>query len=63
MLDEMKLTDAEIVSQDTYETRLSICRECDSLQFKTTCRHCGCLIAIRAWLTDKPCPHPVSSKW
>lgn len=63
MLDEMQMEGAEVVSPAIYETRVSICGECEALEFKTTCRHCGCLIAIRAWVKAKSCPHPASPKW
>ena len=63
MLGEMKLSDAQMVSEDVYHARLAICRSCDSLQYATTCRHCGCLVVLRAWLADKHCPEPDGGKW
>ena len=63
MLGEMKLSDAQMVSEDVYHARLAICRSCDSLQYATTCRHCGCLVAFRAWLADKHCPDPGGGGW
>jgi len=38
--------------------RLASCRACPDLRFGTTCRHCGCLVEVRARLADKACPAP-----
>lgn len=38
--------------------RLSLCEDCSDLRWGTTCRHCGCLVAVRARLADKACPAP-----
>jgi hypothetical protein len=51
-----------MVDDPTYNWRLSKCRSCRDLQYGTTCRHCGCLVAVRAKLTDKACPAPMP-KW
>ncbi|HSH92666.1 MAG TPA: DUF6171 family protein [Roseimicrobium sp.] len=46
-----------VVEQSTYEARLATCAACPDLTFAgTTCRHCGCLVAVRAKLADKCCP-------
>lgn len=50
------------VDDAEYERRLAICRACDSLQYGTTCRHCGCLIQVRAKLADRDCPG-LPAKW
>ena len=43
--------------------RMEACRTCPDIQFGgTTCRHCGCLVAVRAKLAKKDCPAPVS-RW
>ncbi|MBW8349507.1 hypothetical protein K0H71_08625 [Bacillus sp. IITD106] len=52
-----------IVSDDVYEIRLNICKNCPSLQYETTCMHCGSLIHYRAKLEQSTCPHPEGSKW
>ena len=54
----------ERVADDrTYADRLAICRSCPDVQFSgTTCRHCGCLVAVRAKLADKACPAP-TPRW
>lgn len=41
-----------------YTRRLAVCSSCPDLSYGTTCRHCGCLVALRAKLADKRCPSP-----
>jgi hypothetical protein len=54
---------AVLVDDMTYGARLDACRSCSDLQFGgTTCRHCGCLIAVRAKLAEKICPGP-QERW
>jgi len=49
--------DERLVDEPTYTARLATCRACPDLQFSgTTCRHCGCLVAVRAKLANKACP-------
>ena len=50
------------VDDAEYERRLAICRSCDSLHYGTTCRHCGCLVQVRAKLADQNCPG-LPNKW
>jgi hypothetical protein len=50
------------VSTQIYESRLEICQSCVDLRYGTTCRYCGCLVAVRAALSDHACPAPVP-KW
>lgn len=46
-----------LVDEPTYAQRLALCRSCRDLQFGgTTCRHCGCLVAVRARLARAGCP-------
>lgn len=38
-----------VADDGTYADRLAVCRVCPDVQFGgTTCRHCGCLAAVRA---------------
>jgi hypothetical protein len=54
---------ALLVDEPTYARRLAVCRSCPDLQYGgTTCRHCGCLVAVRAKLADKQCP-AVPPRW
>lgn len=53
---------ATIVDDATYDSRLANCDDCDDLRYGTTCRHCGCLVAVRARLAEKHCPAS-PAKW
>lgn len=46
-----------------YRRRLDLCRACGDLEYGTTCRHCGCLVEVRARLADKHCPSPAARAW
>lgn len=51
------------VSKETYKSRLDICKVCPSLQYSTTCQHCGCLVHARVLGKDSYCPDPSGSRW
>ncbi|CAM3986220.1 DUF6171 domain-containing protein [Cohnella lubricantis] len=51
------------VTDDVYENRLSACSACPSLQYGTTCAHCGCVVQVRAKFLDRTCPAPGGSRW
>ncbi|UJF36404.1 DUF6171 family protein [Paenibacillus hexagrammi] len=51
------------VSEEAYSSRVDVCRACPSLEYETTCKHCGCLVEVRGKLLEKDCPHPGGSKW
>jgi hypothetical protein len=55
-------TSAELADDEIYVRRLAICGKCPDLQYGTTCRHCGCLVAVRAKLTAKNCAAP-AARW
>lgn len=48
-------------SDEIYQARLSICKECDHL-LAGMCRICGCYVEMRAIMRQKNCPD-VDSKW
>ncbi|MDD6811182.1 MAG: DUF6171 family protein [Lachnospiraceae bacterium] len=48
-------------SEEVYQTRLSACKQCDSL-LNGMCRVCGCFVELRAAITRNQCP-AVSPKW
>lgn len=62
LADYLKDHPSDLVDESTYNRRLSICAACPDLQYRTTCRHCGCLVAVRAKLASKPCP-AVPERW
>lgn len=47
------------VSDDLYNARLSICKECDKLN-AGTCASCGCYVELRALGKKSYCPN---KKW
>lgn len=47
---------APLADEPTLLSRLRICRECPDLRYGTTCRHCGCLVEVRARLAGSDCP-------
>jgi hypothetical protein len=64
MIDEIVNSENfKLVSEEAYEFRLQQCRNCICLDYGTTCKHCGCIVQVRALLKDKGCPHPGASRW
>ena len=49
------LTEADRASDELYENRLDVCKECDSL-LAGTCQKCGCYVEIRAASKSAKCP-------
>ena len=45
----------ELISDQKYNERLDICRECESL-LEATCQKCGCYVEIRALKISSKCP-------
>ncbi|MFC5467221.1 DUF6171 family protein [Cohnella suwonensis] len=53
----------KLTTEAEYERRMDACRSCESFQFGTTCRWCGCLMAVKAKLENAKCPHPSGNRW
>ncbi|TCL74125.1 hypothetical protein EDC14_100461 [Hydrogenispora ethanolica] len=51
------------VADEAYQSRLAICSRCPDLSFGTTCRHCGCLVQVRAKIDGESCPNPGQARW
>jgi hypothetical protein len=51
-----------LTDQNTYLSRMAICKKCEDLLYGTTCRHCGCFISVRARFAEKNCPG-IPEKW
>lgn len=51
------------VDDALYERRLAACSACPSLQYGTTCAHCGCIVRVRAKLKANGCPSPGADRW
>jgi hypothetical protein len=49
----------ELASEALAEERLEACGACPDLRFGSTCRHCGCLVEVRARLSGYSCPAPL----
>ena len=47
------------VSEEIYESRLSVCKECEKLN-AGTCNACGCYVELRALSPMSRCPY---RKW
>ncbi|HHY81428.1 MAG TPA: hypothetical protein GX505_01975 [Clostridiales bacterium] len=58
-----RVRDIKTVSEDEYKKRINICMNCESLLYNTTCRHCGCIVQIKAKLQNSACPYPYKPKW
>lgn len=52
----------ELVGTEEQERRLALCGACTDLLYGSTCRHCGCLVEVRARLAGYACPAP-EPKW
>ena len=64
LLAEVKLAISRLgeelkVSDEIYESRLALCRECDYLN-EGTCNACGCYVELRAAAKTGRCPY---NKW
>lgn len=51
------------VDDHTYQSRLNVCSNCESLVYETTCMKCGCIVQIRALDSARKCPHPNGDRW
>lgn len=47
------------VSEDIYQSRMSICESCDKLD-QAICRGCGCYVELRGVMKRNSCPY---NKW
>lgn len=63
LVEEQLALEIDLVDDKLYEKRLEICKHCPSLDYDTTCRHCGCFVQFRAKLAYKHCPYPEGAKW
>lgn len=64
MVDDVrKMRGIQLTDDDEYNRRLEICRNCEKLEYSSTCALCGCVVHVRAMLRDGRCPYPKKSKW
>jgi hypothetical protein len=59
----LRVRDVKLTTEEEYAHRMASCQSCDAFQFGTTCRWCGCLMAVKAKLAAARCPAPQGSKW
>lgn len=57
-----KLPPSEKCSEEVYEERLDLCKECDHL-VSGTCLKCGCYVEFRAAFKKQRCPDASDRKW
>lgn len=63
MFGTLSMKQVKTVTEDVYQRRLSECRACEALLYGTTCRHCGCVVQVKAKLMGARCPFPYQPKW
>ena len=51
------------VQDDVYQSRLNACFDCPKLEYGSTCALCGCVVHVRALLSDGKCPFPKNTRW
>lgn len=52
-----------LVPEKEYERRFSICSRCEHFFYGSTCMLCGCVMQVRARLSDGRCPAPKGGFW
>ena len=52
-----------ITKPQQYQDRLKTCAKCNQFFYGTTCKHCGCLVRVRALNALRICPYPGGNKW
>ncbi|OAS86781.1 MULTISPECIES: DUF6171 family protein [Metabacillus] len=63
ILSKSKVHESQMVSNELFEQRMTLCKSCPSLIYGTTCTHSGCLVEYRAKFSIKRCPNPSGSRW
>ena len=61
MVDEVtSMKGIRLADTEVYKARLDICAECEAFMYGSTCARCGCVMQVRALLSDGKCP---KKKW
>jgi len=64
MVNQVKnMKGVRLVSEEVFEERFKICTECEKFEYGSTCTLCGCVMQVRARLSDGRCPYPKNKKW
>ena len=61
--DLMKDESLTLAPEEVWIARMERCRQCEHLEYGTTCRYCGCLVAVRTRILNKDCPEPGGGRW
>lgn len=49
--------------KEAHDERLAVCKACDRyIKATSTCRECGCFMAVKTWIPAAHCPLP-DPKW
>jgi hypothetical protein len=59
----LRIREVKLTSDEEYTRRMAACKACEAFQFGTTCRWCGCLMAVKGKLAAARCPAPEGSRW
>lgn len=59
----LRVRNLKLTTEAEYDRRIAVCTTCSDYQWGTTCRYCGCLMAVKAKLSSARCPSPHGSKW
>ena len=61
MVNEVKaMRGIRLADDKIYTERFSVCKACENFLYGSTCSVCGCVMQVRARLTDGRCP---KKKW
>ena len=52
-----------IADAAVYEKRMAKCAVCEKFEYGSTCTVCGCVMQVRARLSESRCPYPGNRKW
>ncbi|CAN7674297.1 DUF6171 family protein [Paenibacillus sp. LjRoot153] len=59
----LRVRNLKLTTEAEYDRRIAVCTSCSDYHYGTTCRHCGCLMGVKAKLSSARCPSPHGSKW
>jgi hypothetical protein len=61
MVDEVTaMKGIRLADEELYGARFGICSQCEYFMYGSTCAQCGCVMQVRARLSDGRCP---KKKW
>jgi hypothetical protein len=60
---KINLKGIKLTTQNEYEYRINICKQCEAYIYNSTCKYCGCLMEIKAKFKASKCIFPYNPKW